>query len=139
MRDFFPGPCSVPLVSRSVLNPAPRSPNCCSFVVSSQLGSVSPPNLSSPRLFGPGRYLSGLEHHPDTPRLRVRSPVRARTRINKRVHESAEQQIDVSPSLSHSLSPFPSFLPLKSTNKNFKQLKKALFWPSGTPCSFIAI
>lgn len=34
-------------------------------------------------LLGLARELSGLEHHPSAPRLRVQSPDRAHTRSNK--------------------------------------------------------
>ena len=33
------------------------------------------------------RYISGLEHCPDTPRLWVQSPVRAHIRTNKCIHK----------------------------------------------------
>ena len=48
-------------------------------------------------------WLSWLEHHPDIPRLRVPSPVRAHMKINQWMHQSVEQQIYVLCALTPSL------------------------------------
>ena len=114
-KDFW-----LSMVDRTVFSLPPKLPikwhegMRMASTINSSNEKIGEEMAASKKHLALARRLSWLEGSPHVPRLQVRSPVRAHTRINQRMHKSVGQQIDVS------LSVFPS---LKSISKNFQKRK----------------